>query len=283
VNALVDAANSFLFVPASRPDRFERAARSGAGALILDLEDSVAPGQKEAARAEAAAWLGGTQRGSAVVRINAADTRWHDDDMEMVAAAGCSVMLPKADNVDVVRAIRSKLPPEASLIALIETARGVRNLPDLCECGAVARLAFGSLDFALDIGADLSRGSWGLAAARSALVLESHLSGLPAPVDGVTTALRDPAFLGADIDQALAFGFGGKLAIHPDQVPAINAAWIPSEERRAWAERVVAAAGSDGSLADGVLVIDGQMIDQPILARAQRVLASVPSTTNGTS
>lgn len=278
----VEAAKSLLFVPGNCPDRFERAHRSGAHAVVLDLEDSVTLGQKDAARREVAAWLDNAPREAAIVRINATGTNWHEDDVELAAASGCSVMVPKADDADVMRAIRTRLHPDASLIALVETVRGVKGLPELCGSGAVGRLAFGSLDFALEIGADISRGESGLATARSALVLESSSAGLPAPLDGVTTAFRDLESLALDIDRALAFGFGGKLAIHPDQVQAINAAWTPDDERRSWAERVVAAADRDGPLAAGVLVIDGQMVDQPVLARARRVLESIPPTTNGT-
>jgi citrate lyase subunit beta/citryl-CoA lyase len=264
----VREARSLLFVPGTRNDRFDRALASGADGVIVDLEDSVAASDKEAARESARRWLPGAGR-RAIVRVNAVDTAWHADDLRMAAQVGCSVMLPKADSIEALVKVRADLPDRCRLVALIETARGVRDIAGLCASRLVDRLAFGSVDFAVELGLDPARSSPTVAYARSAVVVASAASNLPPPLDGVTTATDDPQRLDADLADAADAGFGGKLAIHPNQVAAINGTWTPDPTDVTWAERVITAFASAGG---GVISLDGQMVDLPVHTRARRIV-----------
>ncbi|NMG03881.1 HpcH/HpaI aldolase/citrate lyase family protein [Azoarcus taiwanensis] len=260
-------ARSWLFVPGNRPERFEKALASGADAVILDLEDAVAPADKDAAREAVAAWLSPDR--PVYLRINAADTEWFADDLELVGNPGVAgVVLPKAEAADILARVAVRLPPAAVLLPLVETGFGVARAETLAAQPRVLRLMFGTIDFQLDLGIDGEDEE--LAFFRSKLVLASRLAGVQPPIDGVTTAIRDLDRLQADTQRARRMGFGGKLCIHPDQIATVNRAFAPSDEELAWAYRVVEAAGA----ADGAAVaVDGKMVDRPVLLRAQRMIA----------
>lgn len=258
---------SYLFVPGDRPERIAKARASGADAVIVDLEDAVAPANKAVARDAVAAALDVAQ--PLVLRINGADTGWFADDARLAAHPGvAAVMLPKAASTDALAALQTASGGKP-VLALIETAAGMANLPAVSTASGVARLVFGSIDFQLDL--DIADDDLALLAFRSQLVLVSRVASLPAPVDGVTTALDDAARIGAESRRARALGFGGKLCIHPRQVAIVNSAFSPSADQLAWARRVVDAAAS----ADGAAVaVDGKMVDAPVLARARRLLVA---------
>lgn len=260
-----------LFVPATRPDRFRKAAESGADAIIVDLEDSVPAGEKERSRDALANGALDDLSVPVFLRINNWTTPWHDHDL---AAAGrlpiSGIMLPKTERAnDLIRVARS-LGPDVPVVALVETAVGVANVRQIAKASNLAQIAFGSVDFALDIAAAHERES--LAFARGQIVLYSRVYGLPAPLDGVTLATGDLATLASDSDYAAGLGFGGKLAIHPAQIGAIHTAFRPSPQEVDWANRVLAAERAAGGVATQ---LDGVMIDAPISERARRVLAKV--------
>ena len=210
---------SYLFVPGDRPERFAKAAASGAHRVILDLDDAVNPDAKDAARACVAAWLGAGH--AAMVRINGADTTWFEDDCRMLAAAGArAVMLPKSQDLATLARLASRLPVGAALVPLVETAAGLWNVREVAGAPGVHRLAFGSVDYQLDLGIEGDGDE--LLQARSQLVLASRVAGIPAPVDGVTLSIKDPVALSADVARARRLGFGAKLCIHPSQVEAVN-------------------------------------------------------------
>jgi citrate lyase subunit beta/citryl-CoA lyase len=264
---LARTAVTWLFVPGDRPDRFPKAAAAGADVVVLDLEDAVAPDARDAARAEVAAWLGSAQRLCAV-RVNA-DAPSLDADLHALAAAGpVLVMLPKAEDPRAVAAVADRLAAGSCVVALVETARGVLGAAAVAAVPGVARLAFGSFDLAAELGVDPDHGP-AMATARGALVLASAAAGLPAPVDGVTGAVGDERRLDDDVARARALGFGGKLCIHPAQVAPVASAFTPSAEELAWAGQVLAGAGSNG-----VAVVDGRMVDRPVVERARRLLAA---------
>ncbi len=259
---------SWLFVPGSRPDRFVKAAAAGAGAVILDWEDAVAAEDKDAAREASVEWLG---TGSAWVRINGVGTAAHGADLDALydgPAGLCGVVLPKAEP-EAVAAVREELGADLPLVALVETARGVVEIERLAGSGRVDRIAFGSVDYALDIGSDESDES--LAYARARIVTAARAFGLPAPVDGVTAEVSDLDRAARDAARARRTGFGGKLCVHPAQVSVVEAAFRPSEAETAWAAEVVARLAEDPS---GVLVVGGLMVDAPVAARARRILAA---------
>jgi citrate lyase subunit beta / citryl-CoA lyase len=263
----VAVARTFLFVPGDRPDRFGKAAASEADIVILDLEDAVSPDRKREAREHVRGWL--DLRHQAVVRVNGADTPWHADDIRMVA--GCSgaviaVMVPKAEDPGHLESVPRHLPAGTGIIPLIETAAGIMHAAAICALASVVRPAFGNVDLAAQLGVD-HQAHDALRHARSALVLAAAATGCAAPVDGVTTSLADDSRLRADLEHAAGLGFTGKLCIHPRQVAVANHYLTPSDADIKWARQIVATA-QDGSVA----ARDGQMIDRPVVLRAQAVI-----------
>ncbi|MFQ6163545.1 HpcH/HpaI aldolase/citrate lyase family protein [Sinorhizobium meliloti] len=260
MTALLDFTTA-LFVPADRPERFAKAAASRADAVIIDLEDAIGVAHKTAARAHVATDF---TDGPVILRINAAGTRWHADDLLAAARLKLSaILLPKAEAGETLDVIARGPAAHLPLIALVETARGIAEAHAIATHPAVQRLAFGSIDFAADLGCAHTREA--LLSARSALVLASRLAGLPPPIDGVTTAIGDEALVFDDARYGQRLGFGGKFCIHPRQVEAIRHGYAPEALEIAWAERVLASG-------DGVISIDGTMIDEPVRLRARSVL-----------
>lgn len=260
MNATLAGARTFLFVPGHRPDRFAKAQAAGPDAIILDLEDAVAPADKEAARDHVSAWL--ADGNEAVVRINAVGTPWHEADVEAVAGRVSAVMVPKAEDPAALRALRSA---GLELIPLIETALGVTQAAAVCA--GVVRPAFGSIDLATQLGVD-ARSHEALRQARSTVVLAAAAAGCGAPIDGVTTSLKDEAALVADLRHAAELGFTAKLCIHPSQLAAAAEAFTPTAEQIEWA-RAVLAAGADGA----ATAVAGEMVDKPVIRRAESILS----------
>ncbi|MDB5893318.1 MAG: CoA ester lyase [Rhodoferax sp.] len=265
------APRTYLFVPGTRPERFAKALASGADALVLDLEDAVAPEDKDAARRHVAEWLkaaDAADRQRAVVRINDAASPWFADDLAALqGTAAAQVMLPKAEHADQVAAVRRALPGGA-VLALIESARGVAEVDRVAAAAGVSRLVFGTLDFALDLGLAIDVEAVGLTYAAARIAIASRLAGLASPVAGVTPQLDDESRLLADLALARCHGFGAKLCIHPRQVLPVHRALQPDEAELAWARRVLAA----DAATPGVARLDGRMVDLPVVRQARRTL-----------
>ena len=262
---------SYLFVPGTRPDRFPKACAAGADAVILDLEDSVAPTEKEGARAAIAGWLSASQ--PVMVRINTSDSEWFADDLTLANHPGIiGVLLPKAEREEEIHMVTAKFGAGVAILPQIETAKGFRNAMTLGGADGVQRLLFGSIDFQLDLGMMAEEDE--LLYFRSQLVLDSRLAGILPPVDGVTTDINSPDRVRADTLRARRLGFGGKMCIHPRQVPVVNECFTPTAEEIAWAARVVEASAAAPGAA---ISVDGKMVDRPVLARAQRILALADS------
>lgn len=262
-------ARSYLFVPADRPDRFAKALAAGADAVVVDLEDAVPPGRKREARDALANWLAADLAPArVVVRVNAAGTAEHEDDLRACAhSAVAAVMVPKAEDPATL-ADASAAAGGRALIALVESARGIAALRPIAAVEAVERIAFGSIDFQLDLGIEGDGDE--LLLFRSKIVLASRLAGLAPPIDGVTTAIDDAATVTRDAARARRLGFGAKLCIHPRQVAAVHDAFMPSAAELDWARRVLAAAqGSAGA----AVAVDGKMVDAPVIGRARALLA----------
>ncbi len=256
---------SYLFVPGSRPERFDKAMAAGADAVIIDLEDAVSPVDKDSARASVAAWLSADK--PICLRINTPDTDWFAADLALCAHPGVvAVMLPKAAQVADIDRLRKA--GARRVLPLIESAQGFANLSALAGAEGVERLAFGSIDFAVDLG--IEGDDRELDYFRSQLVLASRLAGIAAPIDGVTTAIDDKLVLESETLRGKRFGFGGKLCIHPAQLSVIHASYLPQAAEVDWAERVmVAAAASQGA----AVAVDGKMVDRPVILKAERILA----------
>ncbi|MBB6122989.1 HpcH/HpaI aldolase/citrate lyase family protein [Sphingobium subterraneum] len=247
-----------LFVPANRPERFGKAAASGADAVILDLEDAVAADAKDVARDNLRALALDVP---VIVRINGVDTPWHAEDCAALEGMTlAAVILPKAERVDDL----ARISVVAPVLALVETARGLAQARALAQSGYAARLAFGSVDYAADLGCDHEWET--LYAARAELVLASRLGNLPAPLDGVTTDVTAPDSAARDARAARSLGFGGKLLIHPVQVQPVFDAFLPSAQEMEWARTVL-------SSGDGAVNVNGAMVDEPVRIRARAILA----------
>ncbi|RJG02917.1 HpcH/HpaI aldolase/citrate lyase family protein [Noviherbaspirillum sedimenti] len=263
---------SYLFVPADRPERFAKALASGADAVILDLEDAVAPAAKEGARAALAGWLAGLEEAAPHlwIRINPSATAWHDADLALTARSAIGgVVLPKTEQASALRDVAARLAPGQRLLPLIESAAGLAGMRELARVERVERLLFGSIDLQLDLGMQCDEQESELAHWRAELVLASRLAGIAPPVDGVTVALDDEAALEGAVARARRMGFGAKLCIHPRQVAGVNRGFLPGEKELGWASRVLAAVAASGGAA---VAVDGKMVDAPVIALAQRLL-----------
>lgn len=275
--SVIALARSFLFVPANRPERYAKALASGAGAVIIDLEDAVAPDGKKAARAQLVGGLAAmpvSDRARVLVRINAGGTPWHEDDLLLVgrlAKEGLGgVVLPKLETVAELGRVAAAAGPACALLPMLESATGLAALDMLAAGPGVTRLVFGNLDFQADLGMACGPDEAELQPVRLALVLASRRAGLATPVDGVTPGTGDLVQAQRDAERSRRSGFGAKLCIHPMQVAVVNTALGPTAAELDWAQRVVEASRN----AVGVTTLDGRMVDAPVLRLAQRTLAS---------
>jgi len=278
---------SFLFAPGNHPRRVEKALTLDTDAVILVLEDAVATAKKPVTRAVIAATLARPRTGLLYVRVNAAETEFCCGDLVAVVKPGLDgIILPKVESpatlttIDwVLRQIereRGLKEGAIDLIPIIETARGLRDIDAILGSGTrVKRVAFGAGDFTLDVNMIWSRNEAELSYARARIVTASRAAGIEAPLDTVWVDLQDAEGLEASARTALAYGFQGKMCIHPNQIPVVNRVFTPSAAEIAFAERVVdgfARAEAEGSAA---IQVDGKFIDYPIVYRAQRILEKV--------
>lgn len=279
---------SLLFVPADSERKLDRARKAGADALILDLEDSVAPERKSEARRLAAAFLAEWDTPAPVyVRINGLTTGLADDDlMAVMTARPMGIMLPKAEGGRDVALLAAKLRVHEAengiedgatriLPIITETAAAVFSAGTLAgSCERLSALTWGAEDLSAALGARTTRDEAGrytpvFAMTRAVTLLAASAAQVPA-IDTVFPAFRDAEGLARDCAEAERDGFTGKMAIHPAQVPVINAAFTPSQEAIDHARRVVAAFKDAGQT--GVASLGGEMIDRPHLLRAERIL-----------
>lgn len=283
---------SFLFVPGDRPERLAKALDRGADALILDLEDSVAPEDKARARANVAAFLRETRaekrRALLVARVNGLATGLIDDDLDAVTAcAPDAIFLPKAEGGGAISHLDAKLAVREArggladgaigIYALAtETARAVLATASYAASSArLAGLAWGREDLSVALGASATRDEYGhlldtFRLARGLCLLGANAAGVQA-IDAVEPDFADHARLRRECLAAWRDGFTGKLAIHPSQVAIINECFQPSEQELAEARALVAAFARTGGR--GAIAVDGLMRDVPHLERARRLVA----------
>ena len=269
-------ATSWLFVPATRPERIAKALASGADAVIVDLEDAVAPADKDAARAAltgAVQALAPAQRARLLVRINAPGSAWFAADVAALAVlcqAGCGgVVLPKAEDAAAIAVVADAVGDGGVVVPLIESVWGLQGIDAIAQAPQVLRLAFGHLDFQVDAGMACAADEAELVPVRLAVVLASRRAQLAAPVDGVTVNTQDAGVVRADAERSVRGGFGGKLCIHPMQVAEVNAAYAPTPQQVQAAEQVLAAADAAQG---GVCVVNGRMVDAPVIALARKTM-----------
>jgi (S)-citramalyl-CoA lyase len=266
---------SWLFTPATKPDRFERAAGAGADALIIDLEDAVAPADKASARQAALDWLAAPGASDGVlraVRINQPGTPWGLEDLlglVQSAAKPDVVVVPKTESADVLRLVDRLLVEagkEIQLVALIESARGIAEAASIAQATPrLGALFFGAADHAADLGAECA---WEpMLHARSSVINAAALAGL-ATIDSPFFAIADDDGLRRETAAVVRLGFTAKAAIHPRQVAAINEALTPTAEQVAEARLILE------ENAKGVGVVGGRMIDEAVARKARRILAA---------
>lgn len=250
-----------LFVPANRPGRYKKAADASPGAVILDLEDSVAAPDKDSARS---ALRTDFTRLPVILRMNSFGSPWFERDLEAAASLPFTgLMVPKSADIGELEQIAAGAAGRLPIVALIETARGVAEARRIAALPQVARLAFGSIDYCADLDCEHSREA--LLAARSELVLASRLAGKPAPLDGVTASIDDLELVEADAHHGRSLGFGGKMCIHPHQIEPVLRGYQPTQAELEWAGRVL-------DSTDGAIRIDGAMVDEPVRMRARQIL-----------
>lgn len=272
---------SYLYAPGSRPHVMDKALRAGADAVILDLEDAVAPADKWEARKAVGGLLrrtGTSARCEVHVRVNRAPDQIDLDDVAAVVAPGLSgLRIPKASSGEELATLAARLdelearagmPAGAvAVYPIVESAAGVTAAAELAAAPRVVRLAFGATDFLADIAAWGDPDGPGTLLARGTLVLVSRTAGIAAPIDSVHTRIDDPEGLARGLATARALGFFGKSIIHPRQIAAVHDAFTPSRDELDRARRVLERAGG------GATTLDGELVDPAVVARARTVLA----------
>ena len=273
LNTPIGYSSNFLFVPGTRPERFTKALSSGADCVIIDLEDAVAPEEKELARtAIRTAWphFSEEEKKRLIIRSNAPGTPFYSADLILAQELKVACLLiPKSESLDQVNGA-AQILPNTAIIPMIETALGLDKLKEIANSNQVLRLALGNLDLQADLGMVCDPQESQLQPARYQLVLASRLAHIAPPIDGVTPSTDDIPRISDDAQRAKRMGFGGKLCIHPKQVPIVSAAFMPSEEEIAWANKVIEA---DHQSNGGAIKLAGRMIDRPVVLLAQRTLA----------
>jgi (3S)-malyl-CoA thioesterase len=271
---------SALYVPAARGRAIDKARTLPADALILDLEDAVAPDEKAAARATLAEALsaGGFGARAVLVRINALGTPWGEDDLAaLIPLHPAAIVLPKVNGAAEVAALARRLDARSEtagtrIWAMIETPRAALCADEIAAAPRMQGLVMGTNDLAKDLGARARPDRLPLMPALGACLLAARAHGLVA-LDGVYNAFRDPEGLAAECAQGRDLGFDGKTAVHPDQLAAANAAFAPTEAEIALARRQIEAFAEAEAAGRGIAVLDGRIVENLHAAAARATLA----------
>src|SRR5919198_891530 len=286
---------SMLFAPGNIARRVEKAFTLQADVVILDLEDSVAISDKEPTRKLVAEALAKPRSVRGFVRVNAASTPFcYRDLVETIHKGVDGVVLPKVESAADLHAIdwllanleRERAIPEGSidLMPLIETAAGVHRVDRILQARSlrpypgpwrVNRVAFGAGDFGNDVGLSPTLEEPELAEARARLVLASRAAGMENPIDSPWFHFKESDAFARALERSRRGGFQGRCCVHPDQIAPVNAAYLPTREELATAERIVAAFRDAESRGQAAIQVDGQMIDYPVAYRAQALLEAV--------
>lgn len=259
---------SLLFVPGSRPERFEKALNAGADMICIDLEDAVLPKDKVAARQEVVSFI--QQHADICVRINPTSTDTGMQDLAALSAnKPAAVMLAKCDSAEDVELAQQLLGcQQTNIIPLIETINGLENAADIAAASdAVKAMMLGGADMAAELGCDFSYEP--LLFVRSQMVMAAAKAGVSL-IDVPFVDIKDQAGLEQETRKVKALGFSAKAAIHPNQIQSIHQAFMPTQAQIDYAQAVMDAVDSPDA---GVVVVKGRMVDRPIILASQRVLA----------
>lgn len=266
---------SYLYVPGDDPRRIEKALATGADAVVIDLEDSVAPNRKEEARSNAAGVLESRPARPVFVRINAPGSEFAARDIAAVAALHLSgLRLPKVESLESVRLVAEtleELRSQAIIQCLIESALGLELALEIARSHErVAGISLGEADLAADLGV---RDEAGLLYARSRIVSASRAARLPGPVQSVYTRVNDLDGLRRSTEEGKNIGFVGRSAIHPSQVPIINEVFTPTEDEVAEAQELLDRLEGEVESGTGAFVLeDGRFVDRAVVESARRTL-----------
>jgi citrate lyase subunit beta/citryl-CoA lyase len=285
MSAVTTPLRSVLYMPASNARALEKARTIPCDALILDLEDAVAPDAKERAREQAvdAVRAGGFGRRVVTIRCNGLDTPWGEEDVAAIAAAGPdAIVLPKvADAADLQRyksALGATGPRrEVRLWPMIETPRAILCAREIAAHPQVDVFVMGTNDLTLELRAAAVAGRAPLVPHLAAALVAARAEGVRI-VDGVFNDIKDPEAFAAECRQGVELGFDGKTLIHPSQVEPCNAAWTPTKGEVQHARTVIAAFATAQAEGRGVATLDGRMIENLHVEMARRVLAMADST-----
>ncbi|MET0725896.1 MAG: CoA ester lyase [Leifsonia sp.] len=253
-----------LYVPGDRPDRFDKAVATGAGMIILDLEDAVSPSARGEALDAVTAWLVGRTSGGPVIQVRVNQDADHEWEALRATGAAIELRVPKVEHVsqlDRVAGVVDGLP----ITALIESALGVENAAAVAAHPAVTRIALGESDLASDLG---TRDAAVLDHARVRLLFAARAAGLPAPMLSAYPDIRDLDGLRADTERGRRLGWFGRSAVHPSQLPVIEAVFARTDDELDWARAVVAAVDGGGVST----LASGEMVDPAMLGRARAIL-----------
>ncbi len=272
---------SILFSPADKPERVRKVLESGAADVVVaDLEDGVSPDNKTMAREAAAALYAEVASAPAVraVRINAWPGSLAEQDLEAVLPSQPDLLVvPKAEDPSHIEALDARLSesgaPDTRLLLILETAKGILNAADLAACPRVVAVAFGAEDLSADVGIRRTPDNANIAVPRAMVPIAAAAAGVQA-IDMITADYQDTDRCQAEAGSARDLGYAGKMCIHPVQLEPVHQAFAPSEAELAWANKVVDAANAEGITAGGVITVDGQMIDVPLVEQAKRLLAA---------
>ncbi|QMU58271.1 MAG: CoA ester lyase [Boseongicola sp.] len=264
---------SVLYIPGSNARALDKAHNLPCDAIIFDLEDAVAPDEKIAAREKLAAELakGGYGHRQKLVRINALDTLWGQDDARAVASMDCdSVLLPKVDDPAQVDAL-SAILPDVPIWCMMETPRGVLNALSIADHKMVAGFILGTNDLAKDVGCETGGDRLAMMMALQTCLSAARAAGI-ACVDGVFNAFKDETGLNAECRQGRALGMDGKSLIHPAQIAATNQVFAPTADQIDISTRQIAAFDEATARGEGVAVVDGKIVENLHIETARVLL-----------
>lgn len=269
---------SVLYLPASNARAIAKSRSLDVDAIILDLEDSVAPEVKVEARAQAVAAVqeGGFGHRDVVIRVNGLDTPWGLDDLKLAATAGAhAILLPKVSSCDDIAKVRSLIGDNTDVWAMVETAKAIVDLPTIVATAIRDRLTTlvaGTNDLSKELHTIPGKDRAPLLAALSQIVLCARLHGLVA-LDGVINELEDLDAIESECRQGLAWGFDGKTLIHPGQIDIANRVFAPGRDEVEWARKISTAFDLPENRGKGALRIDGRMVEELHAQEARRTLA----------
>lgn len=286
---------SFLFAPGNVERRVEKALGLDADAVIIDLEDSVATGEKAATRKAVAEALAKPRRGRGYVRVNSPSSEFcYRDLVETLHRKVDGVVVPKIESAADLHAVDWLManlerefgvePGSIDLLPQIETAAGVQRVDRILQARSlrpyqgpwrVKRVAFGGADYAHELGLSVGMDESELADAKARVVLASRAAGMEGPIDSPWFHFRELEAFARSLERSRRNGFQGRLCVHPDQIAPVNAAYLPSAAELERAERIVAAFKQAEAAGQAAIQVDGEMIDYPVAYRAQAMIDAV--------